>query len=465
MIAAFSQVLQIPLGDLCDVEGGNSAPQGEQYFCNGTVPFVRMRDLGRYRKTTCLDQTDQKVNDQAIRSKRLKIFEPGCILFPRSGSVALNHRAVLGTRACIVSHIGILQNFRANIVPRYLYWFLVSYDMSQIAKQTTNLDLVNFSDIRRINVPVPPLEEQQRIVAEIEKQFTRLDAGVGSLKRIQAALKRYRASVLKAACEGRLVATEAELARNENRRYETGEELLQRILKDRRERWNRKGKYKEPMMPHLPADEELPEGWAWASWDQVALSQNGRPFRSAEYQRSGFKLLRPGNLHISGKVVWTNENTRYMPQCRADENRDLIVRGRELIMNLTAQSLRDEFLGRVCLTSKDEECLLNQRLARLTPIIILPEFALYLLKAWHFRRFVDQLNTGSLIQHMFTSQLAEFTFPLPSLAEQQRIVAELERRLSLIEHIDAVAIKTVERVARLREAALARAFTMREIDR
>ena len=61
---------------------------------------------------------------------------------------------------------------------------------------------------------------------EIEKQFTRLEAGVGALKRVQANLKRYRAAVLKAAVEGRLVPTEAELARREGRSYEPASELL-----------------------------------------------------------------------------------------------------------------------------------------------------------------------------------------------------------------------------------------------
>src|SRR5205823_915167 len=105
----------------------------------------------------------------------------------------------------------------------------------------------NVSKFRLLPFPLAPLDEQERIVAEIEKQFTRLDAGVASLKREQAALKRYRASVLKAACEGHLVATEAELARKENRGYETGEQLLQRILKERYGKWNRHGKYKEPV--------------------------------------------------------------------------------------------------------------------------------------------------------------------------------------------------------------------------
>src|SRR3989442_6069581 len=59
-------------------------------------------------------------------------------------------------------------------------------------------------------IPLPDPDEQGRIVAEIEKQFTRLEAGVAALRRVQANLHRYRAAVLKAACEGRLVPTEAE---------------------------------------------------------------------------------------------------------------------------------------------------------------------------------------------------------------------------------------------------------------
>src|SRR5205823_4595992 len=80
---------------------------------------------------------------------------------------------------------------------------------------------------------LPPRSEQSRIVAEIEKQFTRLDAAVAALKRVQANLKRYRAAVLKSACEGRLVPTEAELARRERRSYEPASALLERVFAER----------------------------------------------------------------------------------------------------------------------------------------------------------------------------------------------------------------------------------------
>lgn len=127
----------------------------------------------------------------------------------------------------------------------------------------------------------------------------------------------------------------------------------------------------------------------------------------------GVRLLRPGTLHVSGRVEWTIENTRCIPVRWATDFPDFIVGNGELVMNLTAQSLKDEFLGRICLTSSPERCLLNQRICRLIPISVPPWYLLWMFKSSMFRRFVDGLNTSSLIQHMFTSQLADFTLPLP----------------------------------------------------
>ena len=101
----------------------------------------------------------------------------------------------------------------------------------------TSYPAVRDDDVRAQPIPLPPVAEQHRIVAEIEKHFTRLDAAVAALKRAQANLKRYRAGVLKAACEGKLVPTEAELARAEGRDYQPAGRLLERILAERRARW------------------------------------------------------------------------------------------------------------------------------------------------------------------------------------------------------------------------------------
>src|SRR5207248_2970213 len=133
-------------------------------------------------------------------------------------------------------------------------------------------------------------------------------------------------------------------------------DLLARILTERRRLWeeeqlrkfakagkepptNWKAKYKEPHTPVTSNLPPLPEGWCWITWSQIGFSQNGRPFPSKEYQESGAKLLRPGNLYANGSVTWTERNTRYLPEKHAETSPDLIVKGGELVINLTAQSL------------------------------------------------------------------------------------------------------------------------------
>ena len=145
-----------------------------------------------------------------------------------------------------------------DLRPKFLSYYLQQDDFrNYLAANASGVggSLMRVSGGTLIDYPMPlaPLPEQHRIVAEIEKQLTRLDVSVAALERVRANLKRYRASVLKTACEGRLVPTEAELARAENRDYEPANRLLQRILAERRARWQsqpkRRRKYKDPVPP------------------------------------------------------------------------------------------------------------------------------------------------------------------------------------------------------------------------
>lgn len=281
-------------------------------------------------------------------------------------------------------------------------------------------------------VPVPPHNEQKRIVAKLEALQARSDAAKEALDAIPPLLEKFRQSVLAAAFRGDLT----KAWREAHPGVEPASALLARIRAERRRRWeeaNPKKKYVEPEPVDTEGLPELPEGWCWARWEEVGFCQNGRAFPSEHYiTDGGTKLLRPGNLHVSGQVVWTRENTRCMPHEWASEHPRFLVGPGELVMNLTAQSLKDEFLGRVCLTQDGERCLLNQRLARITPVALSPQFCLWLFKSAVFRRYVeDGLNTGSLIQHMFTSQVDDFALPIPPLAEQHELSRVIESHLAL----------------------------------
>ena len=166
--------------------------------------------------------------------------------------------------------------------PHYIAWVLRSpilrrqFDKHRLG---TAVPRLNVAHVRALRIPIAPSSDQRRIVAEIEKQFSRLEEGVGALRRVQANLKRYRAAVLKAACEGQLVPTEAEIWKSgsgilplgsDGKRqdaastlgepFESGAELLARILAERRKNWQGRGKYKEPAAPDTSKLGKLPEG-------------------------------------------------------------------------------------------------------------------------------------------------------------------------------------------------------------
>ena len=138
------------------------------------------------------------------------------------------------------------------------------------------------------------------IVAELEKQFSRLDEAVANLQRVKANLKRYKASVLKAAVEGRLVETEASLAHREGRTYETGEQLLQRILNERRGKWAGKGKYKEATPSVDTEGLHVPEGWVVGSAEQVCSSVRDGTHDTPDYVAIGVPLITSKNLDEHG---------------------------------------------------------------------------------------------------------------------------------------------------------------------
>ncbi|QOJ08604.1 restriction endonuclease subunit S [Nitrosomonas sp. H1_AOB3] len=157
---------------------------------------------------------------------------------------------------------------------------------------------VKFDQLGKFELALPPAAEQTRIVEKLEELLSDLDAGVAELKAAQKKLGQYRQSLLKAAVEGALTADWREAQRKHNSPRETGAQLLERILTERRARWEAKQlakfaeqgktppkdwqkKYPEPVQPDTSGLPELPEGWVWATIDQLAQVGTGvTPLRS-----------------------------------------------------------------------------------------------------------------------------------------------------------------------------------------
>lgn len=318
---------------------------------------------------------------------------------------------------------------------------------------TAGQNTVSQKTYSTIQLLLPPIREQQQIVEAIESYSTRLDDAVATLERVERNLKRYRASVLKSAVEGRLVPTEAALAKQEGRTYEPASVLLERILTERRRCWSesgKKGKYQEPTPPDTTKLPKLPEGWCWASVDQLGESVTGTTPATAkqEYYGGSLPFLKPTDLNAGYTVVSARES---LSEEGARQARTLP--GGSVLVTCIGATIGKTGLTRV-------ECATNQQINALVPDEPLRAvFYLY----WFFVSPFGQSSvignaSSTTIPILNKSRFERIAVPLPPLSEQTRVISELERIFSLIDGTGHELERAQRKCGRLRQSILKWAF-------
>jgi type I restriction enzyme, S subunit len=348
--------------------------------------------------------------------------------------------------------------FQKPFEPKILVYYLEHLAKAgALERRFTGSTIKHFTREAFIQLPVPNfnVRVQCRIVAEIEKQFTRLDAGIAALRNVQAKLKRYRAAVLKAACEGRLVPTEAEVTKSRNSKYETGAELLFRILKSRRESSSGRGRFKKPVPPDISRRPALPEGWTWASVDQLGDVQLGRQ-RSPKNVSKNYptKYIRAANITEQGIDVSDVLEMEFLP---AERERFTLKNG-DLVLSEASGSASQ--VGKPAIW-RDElsNCCFQNTVLRFRPTLLDEKYALTAFKHFYLNSIFAKVAGGVGINHLGAEKFSAIPFALPPLAEQKRIVAEVERRLSVMEELEAVISANLQRASRLRQSILQKAFS------
>ena len=318
----------------------------------------------------------------------------------------------------------------SSFEPKFFYYFLHSIDIPSRGYSR------HFQFLRKFNVPLAPLDQQKSIVAEIEKQFSRLDEAVAALKRIQANLRRYKASVLRAAVEGKL----SEQWRKEHLDVEPASELLKRILVERRKKWEEdyikkyvvayghapkddswKKKYKEPVAPDTSNLPQLPKGWVWATADQLfSFVTSGSRGWARYYSDSGPLFLRMGNLdHDTINLNLSNMQFVQPPE-GAEGMRTRVMEG-DILVSITAD------VGMIGLVPHGfEEAYINQHIA----LARTANSVNYIYLAWFFASQDGQdqlknLQRGATKVGLGLEDIKAVHVPLPSLAEQQVIISEI----------------------------------------
>ncbi|MCL4309373.1 MAG: restriction endonuclease subunit S [Actinomycetota bacterium] len=455
------------LGDVADIVAGNPAPQGEQFFENGTYPFVRVQDMGRLGTQVRMTDTHDRVNETAI--PKLKLFPAGSVLFTKSGaSTLLNQRAILARDMYVVSHIAAAIP-SDTILSEWLYYWLKVIDFNQLAHATT-LPSLPLSQAKEIPVPIAPKEVQANVIAEIEIQFSRLDEAVTSLKRAKANLKRYKAAFLKAAVEGKLT----EEWRKQHPDVEPATELLKRILIERRQKWEEaelakmrakgkepkddkwKARYKEPIITDTEHLQELPSEWMWVSLLTVAVKIQTGPFGSLlhkeEYVKRGVPLVNP--THISGQRILADWDLTVLPNKANSLSKYRMEMG-DIVMGRRGE------MGRCASVSEKQDgwlCGTGSLFIRLIPHMN-SLFYSHFLSSKVIRDYLGENSIGTTMSNLNQNILRSLPIPLCSEAEQDRIMQDVNYKISIIDKLETYTSSNLQEIEILRQSILNKAFS------
>ena len=392
----------------------------------------------------------------------------------QKGDVLLSVRAPVGptniatTKCCIGRGLASIHPLDGidNKFILYFFRFVERY----LAKRGTGttFNAITGDKIRGFPISLPPLPEQHRIIAKIEELFTKLDAGIESLKQAQAKLKQYRQSVLKAAVEGRLTAEWREQRSEQASKdeLEPAEKLLERILKKRCERWeseqlakyksngkkppkNWQDKYKEPTPPDTTNLPELPEGWIWASLSYIGELNRGkskhRPRNDPKLYNGDYPFVQTGDIRYANKFI-SNYSQTYneigLKQSRLWPKGTLCI--------TIAANIADTAILNF------DACFPDSIVGFIPNISSNIFFIEYFLRT--AKENLDRYAPATAQKNINLKILSELLIPLPPKIEQDEIVNELDRIFSVIDKLDSIIDIELKRAQVLRQSILKRAF-------
>ncbi len=319
----------------------------------------------------------------------------------------------------------------ANCVyPVFAYYALMSIKASgaflKNATQTTNIANINTQVLSNTIFPLPPLAEQRRIVAKIEELMPLVEKYGKAEERLTTLNDEFpdklRKSILQQAIQGKL--TERDPA------DEPASELLKRI-REEKDRLIKEGKIKkEKPLPPITEEEmpfEIPDGWTWASIGETCANiQYGTSEKSSPKGR--IAVLRMGNLQ-NGRIDYSNlvysSNEYDIERCHLDYN--------DLLFNRTNSK---ELVGKTAIYKAEIPAIYAGYLIRVTPVVLNADFLNYVMQSQYFKDCCLAVKTDAIGQSNINAEkLKRFVFPLPPLAEQQRIVDRVNELLAVCDEL------------------------------
>lgn len=412
------------LGDVGIIYSGGTPSTSDQTNFDGEIPWITPADLSGY-KSKKISRGRRNITKKGLKSSSATLVPSGSVLF--------SSRAPIGYVVIAENEVTTNQGFK-TIAPYeciksdYLYYYLKSIKKfaEEQASGTTFLE-ISKSKFSSLPIPLPPLDEQQRIVARIEELFTQLDAGVAALEAVRAQVRRYRQAVLQAAVTGRLSTS-----------------------------W-RKKQYDEN--GGVSIDGSLPTGWKNETLGNLGRVIGGL---TKNQKRDHFPMRLP---YISVGNVYANElRLEEVNEIGVLENElERILLKKDDLLVVEGNGSPDQ-IGRAALWDGSiDPCVHQNHIIKVR--LEHPEMGrfimLWLLSTSGREKIKKLASSTSGLYTLSISKVASIPVTLPPIEEQNVIISEVERRISVVDQMDKTIEIALRQAARLRQSILQRAFTGR----
>ncbi|OPY26816.1 MAG: EcoKI restriction-modification system protein HsdS [Methanocella sp. PtaU1.Bin125] len=333
----------------------------------------------------------------------------------------------------------------ASLSNKYLKYRMLCQDFVRFANQNStgvNHPRVDYNKISTFILPLPPLAEQHRIVAKIEELFTKLDAGVVSLKKAKLQLNQYRQAILQSAFEGKITRQ----WRQDNKEYVEKCSQYYRKLST------------EPIeYSGLQATYNVPDSWVWITLSEIILSMKNGVSKRPKESESGVIVLRLADV-AEGVINICNPRRINLSTNEIDSYR--LTNGDLLFVRVNGSP---NIVGRSILYEDNSEitCYSDHLIkVSIKSDLYNPKFLSILANSSMSRKYINRVAVTTAGQ-MTINQSMLLKLPIIGLPlqEQNIIVKEIDSRFSIINEIEKLIDQNLARLASLRRSLLDQAFS------
>ena len=452
------------LGDIYNLFTGNSIPESEK-----STKYISLLEGYKYIATKDVAYNGEINYENGLiipyNEKKFKIAKVNSSLLCIEGGSAGRKVGIIDRDVCFGNKLCCFES-NSNLENKIIYYYIKSENFLSLFRENMNglIGGVNLNNLKKIEFPLAPLNEQKRIVEKLDFLFDKTKKAKEIIEEIKVDIENRKVSILDRAFKGILTSK----WRNENKVSDV-KELLKSINDEKIKKWEEdciqaeKDGNKKPKKPIIkeiedmivPVEEQpykIPDSWVWVRLGDIYNLFTGNSIPESEKTTkyinlsNGYKYIATKDISYDGEINY--ENGVIIPY---NEEKFKVAKANSSLLCIEGGSA-----GRKVGIVDRDVCFVNKLCCFESNSNLESKIIYYYIKSENFLSLFRESMNG-LIGGVSLNNLKKIEFPLPPLEEQQEIVRILDEVLENENKVKEL-LELEERIDILEKSILNKAF-------